>query len=469
MTKLNILYRSFLLVLLFARCTDNMEAFDDTSLEIGDQFGVSITEISVPGADEVTITEETGKIVVVFPCGTDVTSIIPALILSEGATVTPEAGTALDLSKSKQFIVVNGNQFKEYAISAQVKCTPVGDDLIVNGGFNGDTGWTIISHNASGNGKLIIADGVATYDEAIDVPSGAWGSEAHMGLYQAVTVDQAGEYQLDLDITINGFEEVWFEVYVGSTEPVEGADYGAPATKVLTANAWDCADTQKFYSGSLAETGCQGLDGRITLEAGTYYVVIRSGGFTFGEGGIVVDNVSMKKTEPGGLIANGGFDNESEWTIISHNASGNGLLTIADGVATWDEAIDVPSGAWGQEAHMGLYQAVQIDEAGDYQLDLDITINGFQEVWFQVWVGTNEPVEGADYSAPATMVLAANAWDCNDTQGTYSGSLAANSCNGTNGIISLTPGTYYVVIRSGGFTFGEGGIVVDNVSMEKVN
>jgi hypothetical protein len=468
MARLNILYTFLLLALLFARCSDNMDAFDDTSLEIGEQYRVSITEVTVPGADEVIISEETGKIVLVFPCGTDVTSIIPVLTISEGATVTPESGTALDLSRPKEYVVVNGNQFKEYTISAQIKCTPVGDELIFNGAFDNDLGWTIISHNQSGNGVLTIANGVATWDEAIDVPSGAWGNEAHMGMYQAVEVDQDGEYQLDLDIAINGFEEVWFEVYIGTTEPVEGSDYGAPAIKVLTANAWDCAGTQKFYSGSLAETGCQNLDGRISLEAGTYYVVIRSGGFTFGEGGIVVDNVSMKKTQPG-LIANGGFDDESAWTIISHNASGNGLLTIADGVATWDEAIDVPSGAWGQEAHMGMYQAVNITEAGDYQFDLDITINGFQEVWFQVWVGTTLPVEGSDYGDPATMVLAANAWDCNATQGTYSGSLAANSCNGTDGAISLTPGTYYVVIRSGGFNFGEGGIVVDNVSVEKVN
>jgi hypothetical protein len=116
-----------------------------------------------------------------------------------------------------------------------------------------------------------------------------------MGIYQAVQVAEAGNYQLDLDITINGFEEVWFEVYVGTNQPVAGSDYGDPATKVLSANAWDCSDTQKFYSGSLAATGCQNLDGRISLTAGTYYVAIRSGGFTFGQGGIVVDNVSMTK------------------------------------------------------------------------------------------------------------------------------------------------------------------------------
>ncbi|PLB17599.1 MAG: hypothetical protein TRG1_3558 [Flavobacteriaceae bacterium FS1-H7996/R] len=456
-------------MLLFTQCTD-IDSFDNLSIDIGDHLGVSITDISVLGADEVTISEETGKIVVMFPCGTDLSSIAPTLTLSEGATVTPESGAPVDFSRAKEYMVVNGNQFKKYTISAQVNCIPVGDNLIYNGGFDNEFGWTVISHNNSGNGLLTIADGVAIWDEAIDVPSGAWGNEAHMGMYQKIVVDEAGDYQLDLDITINGFEEVWFEAYVGTTEPIEGADYGAPAVKVLAANAWDCADTQKFYSGSLAATECQNLDGRISLEAGTYYVAIRSGGFTFGEGGIIVDNISMEKAQPEGVsIANGGFDNESGWTIISHNNSGNGLLTIADGVAIWDEAIDVPSGYWGDEAHMGMYQKIEVSEAGDYQLDLDITINGFDEVWFEVYVGTTEPIAGADYGDPAVKVLAANAWDCGDTQKFYSGSLAETGCQDLDGSISLTAGTYYVVIRSGGFTFGEGGIVVDNVSMDKIN
>ena len=458
---------SFFLVLLFGRCT-TLDTFDDLNIEIGDHLGVSITDINIPGAESVIISEETGKIIVTFPCGTNLSSIAPNLTLSEGATVTPASGAPLDLSKSKQYMVINGNQFKKYTISAQAGFIPVGDNLIYNGGFNNEFGWNIISHNSSGNGLLTIADGVATFNEAVNVPSGNWGNEAHMGLYQKIVVDETGDYQLDLDITINGFQEVWFEVYIGKNVPVEGADYGAPAIRVLSANAWDCNGTQGTYSGSLAANSCNGTNGKISLEAGTYYVVIRSGGFTFGNGGIVVDNVSMKKAGPSPLIANGNFNNGADWTIISHNASGNGLLTIADGVATFNEAINVPSGSWGNEAHMGMYQKIEVDETGNYQFDLDIAINGFQEVWFQVWVGKTVPVAGSDYADPAVMVLSANAWDCNGTQGTYSGSLAANSCNNTNGRISLTAGTYYVVIRSGGFTFGNGGIVVDNVSMTKI-
>ncbi len=169
-------------------------------------------------------------------------------------------------------------------------------------------------------------------------------------------------------------------------------------------------------------------------------------------------------------IQNGEFDDESIWTIISHNFSGNGVLTIANGVATWDEAIDVPSGSWGQEAHMGMYQQVEVEE-GKYQLDLDITTNGIDELWFEVWIGEMEPIEGDDYNGDdgAIRVLSFNSWDCGATNAVYSGPMAAASCHELDGTIELASGNYFVVIRSGGFTFGEGGIIADNVIMVKLD
>ena len=56
------------------------------------------------------------------------------------------------------------------------------------------------------------------------------------------------------------------------------------------ANAWDCENTIT-YTGSLAETGCGDHDGTFTFDtAGTYYFVIRGGGFNFGPNGIKIDN-----------------------------------------------------------------------------------------------------------------------------------------------------------------------------------
>ena len=74
----------------------------------------------------------------------------------------------------------------------------------------------------------------------------------------------------------------------------------------------------------------------------------------------------------------------------------------------------------------------------------------------------------------ATPVLAFNTWRCPDNA-TYSGPMLAASCpdsdNGfdMDGIIALDAGTYYVVIRSGGLNFNADGIVIDNVTMVKID
>lgn len=110
------------MVMLISGCTDNNDSFDDLSINIGSDIEVSITEVADTGADEVIINEETGKITLVYPCDTDVKSITPTFSLSEGASVTPESGTALDLSSPKQLTVINGNLFKKYTVSADIRC-----------------------------------------------------------------------------------------------------------------------------------------------------------------------------------------------------------------------------------------------------------------------------------------------------------------------------------------------------------
>lgn len=169
-------------------------------------------------------------------------------------------------------------------------------------------------------------------------------------------------------------------------------------------------------------------------------------------------------------IRNGEFDDESEWTIIQHNAANNGIITIADGVANFDEIEDVPSGSWGSEAHVGMNQMVTV-EAGTYQLDLDITTGQLEESWFEVWVGTGEPVAENDYneSNGGIKTLSFNAWDCGAENSNYSGPMSAVSCQETNGSVTLEDGNYYIVIRCGGFGLGEGGITIDNVTMVKVD
>ena len=418
-----------------------------------------------------------------------------------------------------------------------------------NGGFSDTSAWTIITQNASGNGKLTISNGVAVFDEAIDVASGSWGSEAHMAMYQAVVVE-SGDYQFDMDITTKGIDEAWFEVWVGTSKPIDGVEYkeDTGAVKVLSFNAWDCGDTNKTYSGKMAPASCQDTDGSISLEANTYYILIRSGGFNFGEGGIVIDNVTMEKavaqpspiagftfnttnltttftntssnatsyawdfgdgsgtstlknpsytfaqagtyavkltasnngetaeitkqvtvtaaaTNPN-LVTNGAFDNASGWTIINHYEATNlnGAVAIAEGVAKFSESTATD---W---KHMGIYTVVELS-AGTYQFEMDMAYTSINDVWGEVYIGTAKPVAGADYGGDQQVLKAYNAWDCGDIK-TYSGKATASGCDTKSnpGKFQITTaGTYYLLFRTGGATYGTTGIVIDNVSLVKTN
>lgn len=172
--------------------------------------------------------------------------------------------------------------------------SPVAENLIQNGEFDDDSVWEILQHNANDAGTISIENGEAIFNKGIQAD---WGSEPHVGINQAVEVE-AGSYQFDMHITTNGIADVWFEVWVGNAVPEAGDDYNSDdgATAVLVFNTWDCPNNSS-YSGPMAPESCQDTDGSITLDAGTWYVVIRSGGLNFGEDGIVIDNVTMYKVD----------------------------------------------------------------------------------------------------------------------------------------------------------------------------
>lgn len=174
-------------------------------------------------------------------------------------------------------------------------------NVFTDGTFDDPSAWTIIQQNANNNGSIIIAGGVATYDEVVDIPNDSWGQEAHVAMYKAFTVATTGWYQFDADVITNGIDQLWFELYVGTATPVDEAEYNNAdfgATNLLALNSWDCG-ASNTYTGSWLATGCKGLDGKIQLDAGTtYYALVRSGGFNFGVGGVIIDNITLVATDP---------------------------------------------------------------------------------------------------------------------------------------------------------------------------
>jgi len=167
-------------------------------------------------------------------------------------------------------------------------------NLIANGTFDDDAGWTVVNHYeaANTNGLVTIADGVAKFDETTNTD---W---KHMGIYTSVEL-QPGTYQFEMFMEYADINDLWGEVYIGSSQPVDGSDYSGDQQVLKAYNAWDCPDI-KTYSGLATESGCDDSTDPGQFEittAGTYYLIFRTGGQTYGTNGIVIDDVSLVEVE----------------------------------------------------------------------------------------------------------------------------------------------------------------------------
>lgn len=145
--------------------------------------------------------------------------------------------------------------------------------------------WTLL--NTGGTQTAItIEGGVMKFSNTGD---------SNGAIYQAVEVIADREYTFSGIVKGNGAQNTWFEVYYGTKEPVQGADY--TGTKFIALNTWSGCGTIPF-DGDLVEIGCDGdgknKEGKYVFEtSGTVYIVIKAGssGGTLGTGGITIDNV----------------------------------------------------------------------------------------------------------------------------------------------------------------------------------
>jgi len=162
-------------------------------------------------------------------------------------------------------------------------------NYITNGTFDDGTGWTVVNHYEATNtlGSVTFSGGVVTIDETT---SGPW---KHMGIYTAVNLDP-GTYQFDMHMIYTGIADVWGEVYIGATEPVQNADYSGDQQVIKAYNSWDCSSITT-YDGMAVAGGCDDTTpGQFDIvSSGTYYILFRTGGATYGSTGIVIDDMTL--------------------------------------------------------------------------------------------------------------------------------------------------------------------------------
>ncbi|MFP9113893.1 hypothetical protein ACLI1A_08105 [Flavobacterium sp. RHBU_3] len=197
---------------------------------------------------------------------------------------------------------------------------------------------------------------------------------------------------------------------------------------------------------------------------GTYTLVHRAVGFAGGTNSVSQQTFEITTSVIGpNIIDSPNFETSSDWSVFNTSGTETVTWTFNSGSATANGGV---ANAWSGQ---GIYQAVQV-EAGTYIIDMHVESPGASDqMWFQVFAGTTQPVNGSDYGSDPTVVLGLNTWAGCATS-SFSGMLTAVGCVGTGSQVTFTTaGTIYFVIKTGtGSTNGVNHITVSDVSMRKL-
>lgn len=191
-----------------------------------------------------------------------------------------------------------------------------GQNILQNGEFTGSDPWVI----------LPISDGV---NISFDNSNAHWtgGGYGQVGIYQPFTVLANNLYQISMDIKGGPLSNAWFEVYVGMEAPVIGGPDYADGGIRLNLNTWEGCGGEPF-DGDFSEYTC--VQGAATFKfpkAGVAYLVIRGGGESYGDNGVIIDNVAIRSLEstevaPPPLVSN--FTSSvTDLTAVFTNSSSN--------------------------------------------------------------------------------------------------------------------------------------------------
>ena len=171
---------------------------------------------------------------------------------------------------------------------------PVGQNLISNAGFDNSDGWFVVNQYEAENtmGAVSFENGRAKFAETSSAVEGSW---KHLGLFTELSL-ASGIYQFEMEINYEEVSDTWGEVYIGKTEPLPGAEYNGDIKVLKVFNSWECASVTT-YSGNATETGCDtnSIPGRIEISSpGTYYLLFRTGGASYGKIGVQIDNMYLE-------------------------------------------------------------------------------------------------------------------------------------------------------------------------------
>ena len=114
-----------ILILTISACSDS---FEKEGLDVDSPSNTTSFSINGTAGD---INQKTGIINVTMPYGSDISAVIPAVILQEGATSNLAINTPINFETPVKYRVVNGNLFKDYTVNVKV-LSPI-KSFVING------------------------------------------------------------------------------------------------------------------------------------------------------------------------------------------------------------------------------------------------------------------------------------------------------------------------------------------------
>lgn len=161
-------------------------------------------------------------------------------------------------------------------------------NILTNTGWDDGTGWTSFNtYEATNTGATVsFGNGQVSFIKTQD--GGGWTGS---GIYQELNLN-AGTYQFDIKGKYADISNVWFEAHLGSVEPTDNNDYGTDDTQLLKiAHGWGSVKSADDYATNIgADSGFASNNtvlnpnnGFFTIStSGTYYLVLKAGGGTYG-------------------------------------------------------------------------------------------------------------------------------------------------------------------------------------------
>jgi len=213
--------------------------------------------------------------------------------------------------------------------------------------------------------------------------------------------------------------------------------------------------------------------------AGTYTVVLTA---TNEKGDSTVTRTDFVKANEkpalpeGEKLYGGNMEDPNLWNITNLSTD------VTPPTATWnytDEsaafgeggALHVTGEAQNGTTHYCIWQPVELHQDSVYHFDAAFrALNSLDHFWTEVFIGTEAPVDGADYGADSIRIAYFNTWE-SCTGNSVDGTFMADGCVSIDAFQPAETGTYYFVMKLGvtdwegtNYTFD---VLIDEVSLQE--